>query len=190
MRIWLTGGSGSGKTEVAALFAAAGYRIVDADRIARAVAEPGGRAYAEILAAFGAEICLPDGQLDRRTLGNIVFTEKEKLAALNAITHPYIIEEMEKESGDAKNVVYDAPLPNTFGVACDKTLYITAPPEVRIERIATRDGISPSEARVRIGAQSADAVYRAEADAVIENDGDKAALSEKAQYFIKEWFSA
>ena len=190
MRIWLTGGSGSGKTEVAALFAAAGYRVVDADRIAREVAEPFSRAYGEILAAFGTEICLSDGRLDRRALGNMVFSDKEKLAVLNAITHPYIIEEMEKESEGAKNVVYDAPLPNTFGVRCDKTLYVTAPQKVRIERISARDGISPEEAKARILAQSADAVYREGADAILQNDGGKKALFEKTQHFIKEWFSA
>lgn len=190
MKIWLTGGSGSGKSAVAALFAQNGYKIIDADRIAREIAEPEGGAYGEILDAFGKEFLLPDGRLDRRRLGRAVFGDAEKRALLNRITHKYIIEEMLRQSAEEKNAVMDAPLPNTFGVPCDKTLYVTAPKAVRIERIMARDALSREDAKARIGAQDGDAVYRSMADAVLENDGDMAALAQKAEQYIKEWFTA
>ncbi len=189
MKIWLTGGSGSGKSAVAALFAKKGYKIIDADRIAREIASPGGGAYRELLEAFGSEFLLPDGGLDRRRLGRAVFGDAEKLALLNRITHKYIIEEMVRQSEGEKNAVMDAPLPNTFGVPCDKTLYVTAPPAVRVERIMARDALSKADAAARIGAQDSDAIYRSTADAVLENDGDMAALAEKTEQYIKEWFT-
>jgi len=190
MKIWLTGGSGSGKSAVAALFAKNGYKIIDADRIAREVVQPEGSAYGELLEAFGTEFLLSDGSLDRRRLGRAVFRDAQKLALLNRITHKYIIEEMVRQSEGEKNAVMDAPLPNTFGVPCDKTLYVTAPPAVRIKRIMERDALSEADAKARIRAQDNDAVYRSGADAVLENDGDMAALTEKAEHYIKEWFTA
>ncbi len=190
MIIWLTGGSGSGKSAVAAFFGAAGYRCVDADRIAKAVREPGGAAYDAIVNAFGKAFLRKDKTIDNRLLGEAVFRDPEKLALLNQITHGPIVREMEKAGMGAKNVVYDAPLPNTFGIPCDKTLYVTAPPEVRIARIMTRDGISRETAQARIDAQKPHDVYAKGADAVLVNDGDLALLKEKAEPYIKEWFSS
>lgn len=189
MKIWLTGGSGSGKSAVAALFAAAGYRLVDADAVSREIAAPGGSAFPEILAAFGPAYLLPDGSLDRRKLGQAVFADAEKLAVLNRITHKYIIEEMQKRAADAKNVVMDAPLPNTFGVPCDKTLFVTAPAAVRLTRIMARDGLSEAAARARIEAQATDAEYEKTADAVLVNGGSWDETARAAQKYIKDWFS-
>lgn len=190
MKIWLTGGSGSGKSRIAALFAAAGYVLVDADAISKEIAEPGGAAFPELLEAFGPEFLLPDGRLDRRALGEAVFADPARLAVLNGITHKYIIEEMIKRSAGEKNVVMDAPLPNTFGVPCDKTLFVTAPQAVRVARIMARDGISGEAARARIDAQVPDAVYEKTADAVLQNGGDFEEAAEKAKKLIKEWYSA
>ncbi len=189
MKIWLTGGSGSGKSAVAALFAAAGYRLIDADAIAKEIAEPAGAAYPEILAAFGPAYLLPDGRLDRRKLGQAVFADGEKLAVLNRITHKYIIEEMQKRAEGTKNAVMDAPLPNTFGVPCDKTLFVTAPAAMRLSRIMARDGISEAAAKARLAAQVDDAVYEETADAVLVNAGDWTETERAAQQYIKDWFS-
>ena len=189
MVIWLCGGSGSGKSVLASLFRENGYKIIDADKIARESVLPEKAAYGEIVTAFGKEFLNPDGTIDRRKLGRAVFADGEKLAVLNRITHKYIIEEMLSEAEGEKNVVCDAPLRNTFGVPCDKTLYVTAPEEVRVLRIMARDGISRTEAENRIGAQSGENEYLSDADAVIVNDGDVAALMEKATKFIKEWYS-
>ncbi|MBE7024634.1 MAG: dephospho-CoA kinase [Ruminococcaceae bacterium] len=189
MKIWLTGGSGSGKSYIASLFQAAGYRLIDADRIAREIAEPGGAAYAALVAAFGTDFLLPDGRLHRQKLGKTAFSDREKLRLLNDITHKYIIEEMEKQAAGEKNVVMDAPLPNTFGVFCDRTLVVTAPKECRVRRIMERDGITEEMALERLGAQVSDAEYAATADAVLHNDGDRRTAEEKAARYIKEWFS-
>ncbi len=190
MRIWMTGGSGSGKSAAAALFAESGYKIVDADKISRKIVLPEKAAYRGILEFFGETFLLQDGQLDRRKLGRAVFSDAKKLEKLNAITHKYIIEEMVRQCGKEKNVVMDAPLPNTFGVPCDKTLFVTAPTDIRIERIMARDGISRADAAARIGAQAGDEIYTKMADAVLINDGDMACLREKTQKYIKEWFTA
>ncbi len=190
MIIWLTGGSGAGKSTAAAIFEKAGYKRVDADAIAREIVMPGEKAYSEILEAFGLDFLLSSGHIDRKALGKAVFSDPEKLEILNRITHREIIAQMVARGAGEKNVVYDAPLPNTFGVPCDKTLYVTAPIETRIARIVLRDNISEDMARDRILAQKSEEDYKKSADAVIENDGDENALKMTAQQFAKEWFSA
>ena len=190
MRIWLTGGSGSGKSVVAALFEKRGFLLVDADAISRKIAEKGTAAFREIVAAFGAAFVLPSGELDRRALGNAVFSDEKKLSVLNGIMHKFIIEEMCRAAEGNKNVIMDAPLPNTFGVPCDKTLVVTAPECVRAARIMQRDGITEEEAMRRISAQVRDAEYIQTADAVLQNDGDRAALEVAAEKYIREWYTA
>lgn len=189
MRIWLTGGSGSGKSEAARLFAAHGFSIVDADKIAREIVMPKSPALEEIRKAFGDDFLMPDGTLHRKKLGEAVFGDDRKLAKLEAITHKYIIAEMERQGKGKKNVVFDAPLRNTFGISCDKTLVITAPREARIRRIIGRDAISEEAATARIGAQDAEAAYEADADAVLQNDGDLDFLQSQVKKYIKEWFT-
>lgn len=189
MKIWLTGGSGCGKSAAAAIFAENGFKIVDADAIAREIVLPDKEAYREILATFGEEFRGKDGFLDRRKLGRAVFSDGEKLALLNGITHKHIIKEMLIRSEGEKNVIYDAPLRNTFGVPCDKTLCMTAPKEVRIRRIMTRDGISYEDAEARISAQSTEAEYLGDADGILENNGDLVKLREEAEAYIKEWYT-
>lgn len=190
MKIWLTGGSGSGKSYIASLFSKAGYLLVDADRIAREIARPGGAAFSALVDAFGEDYLLPDGTLDRKKLGDAVFANPEKLQLLNGITHKYIIEEMERQAEGAKNVIMDAPLPNTFGVPCDRTLVVTAPLSLRVQRIMARDGISEAQAQARIGVQISDDAYIAMADGVLTNDGDMESVARAAAKYIKEWFSA
>lgn len=189
MRIWLTGGSGSGKSQVARLFSTHGYKIIDADQIARDIVAPGKPALSEIAAVFGKGFLLPNGALNRKKLGQTVFKDPEKLSALNRITLPHILHEMEAACQNEKNAVLDAPLRNTFGFPCDKTLFVTAPSEIRIARIMERDALSRENAENRIFAQDSDALYSLDADAVLQNDGDLAALEEKAKKYIKEWFT-
>ncbi len=189
MKIWLTGGSGSGKSQVAQLFLEHGYKMIDADKIAREIVAPGRPALSEICDSFGKSYLLPDGTLDRKKLGQAVFSDPEKLAALNRITLSYILREMEMESQNEKNAVFDAPLRNTTGFPCDRTLFVTAPREIRIARIMERDSLSLENAEKRIAAQDSDALYARDADAVLINDGDIFALHEKAKKYIKEWFT-
>lgn len=190
MKIWLTGGSGSGKSVLARLFSENGFRIVDADKIARDIVSPGESALSEIIETFGLAYLLPDGTLDRKKLANAVFMDKEKLAALNRITHTYIIEEMCRQAAGEKNVVFDAPLRNTFGIPCDKTVFVSAPAPLRIARIMERDGLSRAEAAKRIEAQDEDALYATAADVTLLNDGDIASLRAKTEHYIKDWFTS
>ena len=189
MIIWLTGGSGGGKSQVARIFARNGYKVIDADRIAREIVEPGMPALCEIVSVFGKEHLLPDGSLDRKKLGQTVFSDAGKLDTLNQITLPAILREMEVRVRNEKNAVLDAPLRNTFGFPCDKTLFVTAPPEVRIKRIMERDSLSRENAENRLRSQDAESLYMQDADAILSNDGDLAALEEKANIYIKEWFT-
>ncbi|MDD6308038.1 MAG: dephospho-CoA kinase [Clostridia bacterium] len=186
MRIWLTGGSGSGKSTAATVFAKNGFIVVDADKIAREILLPGREGFRAVQKAFPTVPLQADGTIDRRYLASLVFGNPANLSVLNACTHPYIIQEILRQSAAAEHVVIDAPLPNTFGVPCDCTLALCAPRNVRIERIMARDGITRAEAENRIDAQEDDDTYCQSADAVFYNDSTEAALAEKVQAWILE----
>ncbi len=188
MQIWLTGGSGCGKSTAADVFRKNGYKILDADKIAREITQKGGAAYAEIVAAFGNVLCA-DGEIDRRTLARLIFSDAEKLSVLNQITHKYIIKTINEGKKNEKNVLIDAPLPNTFGVVCDKTVVISAPIADRIRRIMARDGITEGEAAARIDAQADRSEYEKNADAIIENSTDAISFIEKIDVLAKEWYT-
>lgn len=188
MQIWLTGGSGCGKSTAAAVFQKNGYKIIDADRIARELTQKGGAAYDALIAAFPAAVCKETGEMDRKRLAAIVFRDENALEVLNSITHPYIIAEIKALQKGEKNVLMDVPLPNTFGVSCDKTLVITAPRNTRIQRIMARDALCESEAIARIDAQKSEAVYQKEADKVIVNIEENDFLVQ-IEILAKEWFT-
>lgn len=182
-RIWLTGGSGSGKSTAANIFKKLGYQIIDCDKISRNIMLPGLPAYEETIAAFGNEILNADKTINRNLLGKIVFTNHEKLEILNAITHKYIIDEIEKSLAGEGKYVIDAPLPNNFGVKCDSTIVITAPLETRINRLTKRDLIDEIYARNRIAAQISDEEYKG-LGVVIDNSGTPEELEEKIKAVI------
>src|ERR1700754_271632 len=113
LRVGLTGGIGSGKSGVARLLVASGAVLIDADRIAREVVEPGTPGLAAVVTEFGTGILTPQGALDRPRLGAIVFADEERRRALNAIVHPLVRErsaELERAAGDDAIVVQDVPL--------------------------------------------------------------------------------
>lgn len=189
MQIWLTGKSGAGKSTAAEVFSGHGYKIVDADKIAHKIAEKGGAAYDALCAAFPS-VVLENGDIDRRALGRIVFSDSQKLDVLNRITHQYIIKEIHAACMGEKNVLIDAPLPNTFGVLCDKTVVITADRAKMVRRIMARDSISEADASLRVKTQDADKNYEADADAIVENDGDLGTFIQKIEKLAKEWYTA
>ena len=175
----LTGGIASGKSVVAARLAEHGAVVVDADRIAREVVEPGTPALQRIADEFGSGVIAADGSLDRAALGAIVFADEAKRGILNSITHPAILELSQRrfaEAGEADPdavVVYDVPLLSEVrGKAeFDLVVVVSAPEEVRIERMVSLRGMSRAEAENRIRSQVPEADRRALADILIESGG-------------------
>ncbi len=176
LKIGLTGGIGSGKSEVARRLAARGAVVIDADRIAREVVEPGTPGLARVVATFGEGVLRPDGSLDREKLGGIVFADPDKLASLNAIVHPLVGERVARAQSEADPdaiVVYDVPLlaENKLAPMYDVVIVVDAPDEVRIARLAEHRGMPEQDAKARIAAQASREDRLAVADIVIPNDG-------------------
>lgn len=181
--IGLTGGIGSGKSTVAQLLVQEGWVLVDADRIARDIVEPGQPALTELAEAFGQDILLPNGSLDRGLLASRAFASREKTDVLNSITHPRIQEETQARfeaarQGGADFVVYDMPLLVDKGLHkdMDATIVVDVDVEERVRRLVEYRGLEESDARRRIAAQIPDDVRRAAADFVIDNNGPREAL--------------
>jgi dephospho-CoA kinase len=176
LRVGLTGGIGSGKSEVSRRLAARGAVVVDADKIAREVVEPGTPGLAEIVEAFGEGVLRPDGTLDRERLGAIVFADAEKLKVLNGIVHPKVgerSEQLQREAPDDAIVVYDVPLlaENNLAARYDVVIVVDTPDEVRLERLLRLRGMREADARARIAAQASREERLRIADIVIGNEG-------------------
>ena len=177
--VGLTGGIASGKSVVAARLAEHGAVVVDADQIAREVVEPGTPALARIADEFGRDVIAPDGSLDRAALGGLVFADEAKRLMLNQITHPAVLELSQRRFAEAAAadpdaiVVYDVPLLSEVrGKAeFDVVVVVSAPEEVRIERMVALRGMSRDEAERRIRSQVPEADRRALADILIESGG-------------------
>ena len=192
VRIWgLTGNIGSGKSTVGRMLMAGGIPVVDADRVAREVVEPGRPALREIASRFPGSVG-PDGSLDRKGLARRVFADAQERAALNAIIHPRIAEEVARRmaalaaSGE-EVAVYEAALivENGLHRNLDGLIVVTAPPQVQIDRLRRRDGMTEEEARARIASQlSADEKARA-ATVVIENGGSEAELRAQVERLVE-----
>ncbi|NWF26298.1 dephospho-CoA kinase [Streptomyces sp. PKU-EA00015] len=176
LKVGLTGGIGAGKSEVSRLLASYGAVLVDADKIAREVVEPGTEGLAAVVDAFGAEILTPEGTLDRPRLGAIVFNDPERLATLNAIVHPLVgarSRELEAAAGPDAVVVHDVPLLTENGLAplYDLVVVVDAAPETQLDRLVRLRGMSEADVRARMAAQATREQRREIADLVIENDG-------------------
>jgi dephospho-CoA kinase len=180
LRVGLTGGIGSGKSEVSRRLAAHGAVLVDADVAAREVVEPGTPGLGEIVAVFGPGVLRPDGRLDRDRLGQIVFSSPDLRAKLNAIVHPLVHERMRqveqegiRASGPSAIVVHDVPLLAENGLAggFDLVVVVDAPEHLQVERLAASRGMSPGHARERMAAQASREQRLAVADIVIDNSG-------------------
>jgi dephospho-CoA kinase len=181
LRVGLTGGIGAGKSEVSARLAAQGAVVIDADAIAREVVEPGTEGLAEVVEAFGPELLLPDGTLDRPRLGEIVFADPELRGKLNEIIHPRVgarMAELEREAGPASIVVHDVPLIAESGRtdAYDLVVVVDVPPRVQLDRLVRRRGMTREQAEARMAAQASREQRLAIADIVIDNSGSLAEL--------------
>ena len=185
MRIAVTGGIGSGKSSVSARLESLGAVVVDADRIAREVVEPGTPGLEAVVAEFGPGILTADGAFDRPAMAAIVFADPERRAALEAIVHPLVgrrSAELLSAAPKGSVVVYDVPLlAETAGGALGRTsefdavIVVEAPLGTRVDRLVAR-GLTEADAVARIAAQATDEQRRAIADHVLVNDGDLADL--------------
>ncbi|MEK2472962.1 dephospho-CoA kinase [Streptomyces noursei] len=181
VKVGLTGGIGAGKSEVSRLLASYGAVIVDADKIAREVVEPGTPGLAAVVEEFGAEVLAADGTLDRPKLGALVFSDQEKLKALNAIVHPLVgarSAELEASAGPDAVVVHDVPLLTENGLAplYDLVVVVDATLQTQLERLVRLRGMAEDEVRRRMAAQATREERLAIADLVIDNDGPLEAL--------------
>ena len=190
-RVGLTGGIASGKSTVSARLAALGATIIDYDRLAREVVEPGSPALDLIAQRFGAGVITPEGTLDRPALGALVFADPAALKDLEAITHPAIRDlaaRREQEAGPDGIVVHDNPLLVEMGAAaaCDVVIVVDAPEELQVARMVGDRGMSEADARARIAAQASREERNAAADVLIENTGTREQLSARIDEVWKD----
>ncbi|MFR9801265.1 dephospho-CoA kinase [Pseudonocardia sp. RS010] len=181
LQIGLTGGIGAGKSTVSRRLVELGAVLVDADLIAREVVAGGSEGLARIAEAFGPEVVGPDGEMDRARVASIVFGDDDRLAVLNAITHPLIARrqaELVAAAGPEAVVVHDAALLVEMGNANRFPLVVVVhtDAEVRVRRLVASRGMTEEDARARIAKQSSDAERLAVADAVLDNDGSEEEL--------------
>jgi dephospho-CoA kinase len=181
--IGLTGGIASGKSTVARILRELGAEVIDADLVVRHVCEPGKPAFDEIVREFGAGVLSSDGTLDRKRLGAIVFGDDEKRRRLNRIVHPRVGEETARRVTEAgargvEVVVYEAALlvENKLHHMLQGLIVVTAPLDVQLQRVVSRDGLTDEEARQRAASQAPLEEKVAAADFVIDNSGPPEAL--------------
>jgi dephospho-CoA kinase len=161
LRVGLTGSIAVGKSYVASVFAELGCHVLDADHTAREVVLPGSAGLAAVVNAFGNEVLNPDGTLNRQQLGALVFGDEQKRQELNHLLHPFIIarqdeilREWEKEDPEGIGIVDAALMIESGGYKrFDKLIVVHCRPEVQLERLMLRDGLSRGEAQRRIDSQ-------------------------------------
>lgn len=182
--VGLTGGIGSGKSTAAAILSDLGAYVIDADRVGHAVYEPGTPGWQQVVAAFGDDILGPDGTIDRKRLGGVVFSSAEQLERLNAIVHPLIrtavddrISELQR-GGQRQPIVVEAAvlLEAGWDSLVDEVWVIVTDRSAILERVKIQRGLDASAIEARIDAQLGDAERRSRADVVIDNSGDLSQL--------------
>jgi dephospho-CoA kinase len=210
LRVGLTGGLGSGKTTVAAIFRSLGAQVMEADAVGRAMMQPGQAVYEQIVEAFGPAVVRADGTLDRRKLATIAFTDG-RLAELNAIVHPPVIAEqgrwmeaLEREQPDAVAIYETALLFEASKAAVtrawqerfDRRILVTAPQPLRIARYVARMGgpdadaatrtALEEEARQRMAAQMPEEEKMRLSDTVIHNDASLEDVTRQTEAVYRE----
>jgi dephospho-CoA kinase len=194
VRVALTGGIASGKSMVAAVLAARGAIIIDADVLAREVVEPGTPALAAIIDRFGEQV-VAEGRVDRARLAQIVFADSLARRDLERIVHPAVrarAAELEQAAGAAAIVVHVIPLLVETGQQGDFDLVVTVDVdhETQIQRLAARNGFTRAEAESRIAAQASREDRRSAADFVVDNTGSVTRLREQIDALWAELNSA
>jgi len=186
MRVGLTGGIASGKSTVSAILAELGAVIIDGDKLAREVVEPGTPGLAQVVEAFGPEILLPDGGMDRAKVGQIVFNDEAKRKVLEGIVHPLVFERYAALEASAPKdgiVIHDIPLLAESGRAdtFDAVIVVETPAEVQIERMLRDRGWTRADAESRIASQATPEQRRAIATYLIVNTGTREELRARVE---------
>lgn len=175
MIIGLTGGSGTGKSTACQWFEQKGYKVIDGDKLSRALTVKGSETLKNIVEAFGEEFLETDGSLNRRKLGAHVFSDGKELEKLNKITHTAIAKEVQRLLQGVKKAVIEGAAIHECDVwkLCDACIFVSCPKEMQIARIMKRDSLTYEYAKNRVAAQRDDAYYREKCDFEIINDGEK-----------------
>ncbi len=180
MILGLTGGIATGKSTVTGMLRERGIPVIDADQIAREVVEPGKPAYEAIVRHFGREILLEDGQIDRKKLGEVVFSDETERQKLNAIVHPEVRRVMREEAeaaeaGGAEIVFMDIPLlfESKLQHMVEKIAVVYAPADMQLARMIERDELEEEQAQKRLRAQFPIDQKKSEADFLIDNSASR-----------------
>lgn len=176
--IGITGGIGTGKSTVSEYLQEKGYRIIDCDAISRGITKAGSPALEELRQAFGDGIFRENGELDRKKTAAVVFSDPEKKAKLERIVTDRVFDELERSIRRAKDdglpaVFLDAPILFETGAdrLCDRVWLVTAEEDLRIRRVASRDGMTAEEVRRRIRSQMPEEEKKKRSDSVLDNSG-------------------
>jgi dephospho-CoA kinase len=186
LRVGLTGGIGSGKSEASRRFVALGAVLVDADKAAHDVVAVGTPGLEKVVAEFGPDVLKADGSLDRERVASIVFNDPDALKRLNAIVHPLVGERMAAIAAAAPDdavLLYDVPLiaENNMAAGFDVVVVVDVPPEVQLDRLLRLRGMTEADAKARIAHQATREQRLAIADIVIDNSGSLADLDRQVR---------
>lgn len=191
--IGLTGPTGAGKSTVRELFASYGVPGIDADSVYRELIAPPSACLDELTRIFGDSILLPDGSLDRKTLGKKVFSNVSSRAMLNAVAHRHVMKEIRRRLADLKKqgvpaAVLDAPQLFEAGAEkdCTAIVAVLANSDFRLSRVSDRDGLSKEEVLARMNAQLKEDFFRSNADYVLENNASPADLVPGVEHILRE----
>jgi dephospho-CoA kinase len=192
LRVGLTGPAGSGKTTVAGLLAGRGFPVVDADRVAHELYVPGSPLVRALVRAFGRDILLPGGIVNREALGRLVFADPDRLAQLDRIVHPPLLDELARrftqwERGGEPVGILEAAVLLQWGPPkfIDLVVGVTAPRALRVERLVFA-GLEHLEAEHRADAQVSEEELAEKADILIENAGGLDRLQERVDELEKD----
>ncbi|ADC48729.1 hypothetical protein BpOF4_03315 [Alkalihalophilus pseudofirmus OF4] len=194
MLIGLTGGIASGKSTVSNWLSEHGYPIIDADKIARDVVEPGMGAYEAIVGQFGREILFEDGTINRKKLGSIIFKDEKKRSELNQIVHPAVRREMLAQKGryeaeGHETIIFDIPLlfeSNLFHLV-DRVMLVYVDKQTQLNRLLDRDQAGSEDAKARIASQLPLEDKKSRADYIIDNSGSLEETFQQLQNVIQHW---
>ncbi|MGX7148487.1 dephospho-CoA kinase [Enterococcus ureasiticus] len=191
MILGLTGGIATGKSTVVTVFKSLNFPIVDADVIAREIVEVGTPALEKVVAVFGSEIVSKDGSLDRKKLGEIIFSDEKKRKKLNEILSPFLKKAILTQIADKKNqaplVIVDIPLlfEGGYDKFVDKVAVVYIPEETQLARLMKRDNLTQAEAQQRIKSQLSIEKKKEKADIVFDNQKS----IEETEKKVKKWVS-